>query len=306
MLKRLAVNLFIFAFALTAGFLIAKVNWIDPIDAPVAANAGIEQKLTSRVASEPEIIEEVSYWLDENHRELAMKLLNIGEGFHGDEIPAKNGDEWLGLFRSTDGYLVQSTTLQIKRVHDRVVDEDESIRSGISVSVSGSNKPLFLVKGGKSVRPGKATTYFRGLTDDDYDELSSRDIIAYNGFTTLDKDYRDSFLTDDKLEYELKVLKAKNPDGKRILALSLESLGLRQILYTVRTWEEEPNSGASEWPGQVGRLFWVGDIDRDGKPDFYMELSAHYNSVWTGLFLSSEADEGKHVKLSAEFVITGC
>lgn len=306
MLKRHAVNVFIFVFALTAGFLIARVNWIGPVGEPQVANMGLAQELPVTQTPEPEIIEEVSYGRDENHREFSMKLLNLGEGFHGDEVLAKTGDEWLGLFRSNDGYLVKSTTLQIKSVHDPIVDEGESIRTGKSISILGSNRPLFLIKGGKSVRPGKAATFFRGMTDDDYDELRSRDIIAYNGFTTLDKDYRDSFVTADKREYELKVIKAKNVDGQRILALSLESLGVRQILYTVCTWEEDPTSRVPEWSGQVGRLFWVGDIDRDAKPDFYMELTAHENVVWTGLFLSSEAEKGEHVKLSAEFVITGC
>ena len=310
MLKRHAVNLFIFSFALTAGFLIARVDWIRSDDlsscTPDSASVRNEQQFPVLKTPELEMIEEVSYWLDENRPQPSMKLLEIGEGFHGDEVPAEDGDEWLGLFQVDNGYAVKRTKLKIKRVHDPVIDDEELSRTGKSVSVSSRSKPLFLVKGGESIRPGKASTFFRGLTDEVFNELQSRDITTYNGFTSLDKDYRDSFFTDDKREYELKVLKALNPEGKRILALSLESLGVRQILYTVRTWDEESNTDPSEWSGQVGTLFWVGDVDRDGKPDLYMELTAHENSIWTGLFLSSEAEEGKHVKLSAEFVITGC
>lgn len=304
--KRGLLNVVIFVVALSAGFLIAKIGWNTSIDTPDAVIVPVAKVLPITEDLELETIGEISFWQDEDRLAPSMRLLDIGEGYHGDEVPAENGDEWLGLFRGNNGYQIKPTTLQIKRVHDPIVDGEEDIRTGKSVSVLGSNRPLFLVKGGKSVRPGKAVTFYRGLTDDVENELRSRDIIAYNGFTLLDKEYRDSFTTANKQEYELKVIKARNPDGQRILALSLESMGVRQILYTVRTWDEYPSSRAPEWSGQVGRLFWVGDIDRDGKPDFYMELTGHENSVWKALFLSSEAAKGEHVKLSAEFVITGC
>ena len=262
------------------------------------------QEMPTPSIPELEVIDEVSYTFDDTRS--STRLLELGEGFHGDEIPAKNGDEWLGLFKQNEKYVLKPVKLDIKLVHDPIFDDDENIRTGKSVHIRGSNRPLFMLNGIKAVRPGKALTFYRGPTDHDLDILLDRDIEAPNVFTTLDKDYSGSFSAAENRKYELRVIKAKNRDGQRILALSLESSDVRQILHTVRTWDEDLTSNAPEWSGTLGTLYWAGDIDRDGKPDLYMELSAHENLVWKALFLSSTAEAGKHVKLAAEFLITGC
>lgn len=308
MLNQRVVNFLIFVTALSAGFLIARIGRVETVYVSDQVQIEVQQTPPNVVPLEPEVIDEVMYWLDENRPEFSIKLLEIGEGYHGDEVPAKNGDEWLGLFRDGENYRVRPEKLRIKRVHDPVVDgyEDEGIHTGKSVDVASSNKPLFLVKGGNRIKTGKALTFYRGVSDHDYNELRQRDITIYNGgHTTLDKDYQDTFVTPDKQTFELKVIKAKNKQGERILAIALSNRRIRQILYTTRTWDEGATS-INDWSGQVGTLLWVGDIDGDGKPDFFLELTAHENSVWKALYLSSEAAEGEHVRLSAQFVISGC
>lgn len=298
----------IFAIAFAVGFFAVPRISNNPVTMPIPS---VELVSTSIEPSIPlstdgiETIDKVEYsWSDESQLTADMSLLEVGHGFHGDEVSAKNGEEWLGLFQNGVHYSVKPVKLRIERVHDEVVDGKEE-QTGKSVDVPGSNKPLFLLKGGRSIRSGKTPSFYRGMTDADYAELANRGIFPYNGgFTRLDKDYQDTFVAADKQEYKLKVLKAKDKEGNRILALSLENRGIRQILYTSRTWEETNHE--SEWSGELGILYWVGDIDRDGKPDFYMELYVHDNVVWKTLFLSSAAGEGEHVKLAADFWITGC
>jgi hypothetical protein len=78
--------------------------------------------------------------------------------------------------------------------------------------------------------------------------------------------------------------------------LELKSGEKRKILHTVI----ESNYA------ELGNLYWVGDLDRDGKPDFFLELYEHDNVDNKVLFLSSEAEKGNFVKKVAYFWTTGC
>ena len=70
----------------------------------------------------------------------------------------------------------------------------------------------------------------------------------------------------------------------------------RQVLYS---WPE----GLSD---QAARLVWAGDLDRDGKLDYYLVLSSHYNLAEHTLFLSSRAKLGQIVGAAAVFKLSGC
>lgn len=122
--------------------------------------------------------------------------------------------------------------------------------------------------------------------------------------TYLDKNFRQSYELAGKV-YELKVIKAKNKRGEHILALQLESDGVKQLLHTFWT-RREGEYGEKNWLGSVGTLYWVGDLDRDGKPDFYLSLFAHEIIYEAFVLLSSEAEKGKFVKKAALFSTSGC
>ncbi len=56
----------------------------------------------------------------------------------------------------------------------------------------------------------------------------------------------------------------------------------------------------------LGNLYWVGDLDRDGKPDFFTNLYLNENGDYLNLYLSSRAKKGKLVKKVAVFATSGC
>lgn len=91
---------------------------------------------------ELETIEEVNSWFDEKYP-FKMKLLETGEGFHGDEIDAKNGETWLGLFEERGQFYLRPTKLKIKRVYDPIVDEDVKKKTGKNVKVNTKNESIF-------------------------------------------------------------------------------------------------------------------------------------------------------------------
>lgn len=54
------------------------------------------------------------------------------------------------------------------------------------------------------------------------------------------------------------------------------------------------------------RLLWAGDLDRDGKLDFLLQDSDHYNKTESALYLSSEAMDKKPLRKVASHTAFGC
>lgn len=207
-----------------------------------------------------------------------IQLLETGE-FHGDEVKARSGERWSGLFPTANGFALLPSTISVDAVFDRVLDEDErSQKSGKKVTASRVAKPIFLLKGADMLRTGPVVTVFR-------EEKS-----LGNGATIK--------LNLNGKRYQLKVV-SQDPEPKDYLVqntkLVLTQGRKSQTLISLR---EHTDAG---W-----FLFWAGDIDRDGKLDLYLDLSPHYNASRKILFLSSQAGAGKLVKELATFETVGC
>jgi hypothetical protein len=219
-------------------------------------------------------------------------LVETGEGFHGDEAPVKDGERWLGLYVTGGGSSLIRSKVKVERVVDPIVDVDENKMTGKSVSVDHPLKPVFLVKGAVMMKPGPATTVYRGERSEEHELINGYDLASRK---TLRLRLGDR-------EYQLKVLgrksqSAENPNSELLnLKLALVFGSQTQILYS---------------PGVVGEatpwsLLWAGDVDGDDKLDLYVGVSWHYNVSETRLFLSSQAKPGQLVKEVAKFVTTGC
>jgi hypothetical protein len=222
----------------------------------------------------------------QNHQSAKTQLLETGDGFHGDEVKARSGEKWLGLYVTKRGSFLAESTLKVERVFDPVIDEDERKPTGKSVGVDRRAEPVLLVKNAKMLKPGAVTTVYHG----GYDEAHSfgrkpRVTLKLGGQT-----YRLNIVSPKRLAPEAAGLLP--PDAK----LSLTSGPSTQILYSL--------NGSSDDLGWY--LLWAGDLDGDGKLDLYLSLSYHYNVTQRRLFLSSQARAGRLAHQVAEFVTTGC
>lgn len=238
---------------------------------------------------ETEILEENEDREDEER--FKIKLLETGEGFHGDEIEAKSGEIWLGLFQENDSYFLRKTKIKVTRVEDVIVD-DPGEKTGKSVSTDIKNTPLFLLKNAEMLRDGKVDQLYDG--DWYYDEeTGERSKIG----ESLRADFAREFKIRGKT-FTLRVKKGQNKDRKPIAALVLESEGVRQTLHSTEIPEGDD--------AYLGEIYWVGDLDNDGKLDLYIHLFIHENATYRNLFLSSPAKKGKLVKKVAVFTTSGC
>ena len=225
-------------------------------------------------------------WRDSDDSAFEVKLLQTGEGFHGDEINANSDEVWLGLFKEGNNYYLANSKISIRPSYDAIVDEPGEKITGKEVLTAKNSESLFLLKNADFLSEGSVRTLDASPEWDHYDDESSYDL--YYSFT-LDKGFNRTYALNG-INYRLYVLEV---DDRRTLVL--EKGDERQIIYFMST------TGDESW-----HLYWVGDLDGDGKLDLFANIPTFYNFSQKRLFLSSQADEGKLVKQVALFHTTGC
>jgi hypothetical protein len=208
-----------------------------------------------------------------------IQILETG-GFHGEEVSAKTGEIWLGLYKTGETYTLLPSVLTVDYFHDAIIDNDENEKTGKEVKVLGRENPVFLIKGKGFKQSRVVKTVYSDLDriENDFDKTFDFAGEKYNlkvESEKTDKDYP----------------KNLNETSKLVLTKGKTT----QILYSVERCSD------CYW-----QMNFVGDLDNDGKLDFYLYLTDHYNVANLKLFLSSEAERGKLVKEVAEFTTTGC
>ena len=295
--KKLGVNLIIFLFAFAAGYILVPkfVMISEKSRSPIAPVVDMPQ-LNVGAVKELETIDTNELWKRTEESSRKMKMLETGEGFQPDEIAAQNGESFLGLFEENGDYILRSTKVHVKTVKiDMKYEYDGGTGIRNNVSVNGKNEPLFLLKNASKIRAGKVTCLFRGLSFKDalivaYPDKSQADVM-----TNFGKGFLQEYEFGGK-SYALKVIEARDEQDNPITALFLEGDGKRQLLYA-----------ALEANVNLGNLYWVGDLDRDGKLDFYMSLGVNSAGYDSYLLLSSEAGNDTLVKVATGFHLgPGC
>ena len=300
----LGLPIFLIAFGLgyvTAHFFIPQLSELMPTVAaetsvPIAEPPAPAPVDTPTATASPstsdylETIDEVNGMDFDVAPTFPIKLLETGEGYPDEDASLKNGQKWLGLFASNGEYSLRWTKVKVVHPPIRESSVGEEDDSWVRIKTPGETEPVFLTKNAPMLKEGKITTAFRGLDDVWANKLQENGINVGNSYTTFDAGFYQNFWIGNN-SCILSVHEAKNKNGEKIRALFLRSGSIRQVLFTVD----------AEY-GQIGELYWVGDLDNDGNADIYCDLNGR-----RALFLSSQADEGKLVKRVAQFYwVDGC
>jgi hypothetical protein len=228
-----------------------------------------------------ELLDDYDYWADDE--KYKFEMLQTGE-FHGNEVEAKSGEKWLGLFNINDEFVLRNEKITVRRVRDFTDDENSKAKRGKSVSVKSKTKPLFLLKNAGNFGEGRIKTLFKGMTFDESDES--------NSITEMKKGFVQTYQIGGA-NYTLRVERVFNKKMEILFALILESEQVKQILHV-----------SSE--DYLGTLFWVGDLDHDNKPDFFLSPWIKENITDSSLFVSSEAEKNNLVEKVASMTTVGC
>ena len=185
---------------------------------------------------------------------------------------------WVGLFRNNKDNSVTcyKTKLKMKPIHSPVVDEEEEM-SRIKIYCEGyNNDPMLLIAGIEIPENMQIDTY-KGLKNrllpGESMQLGDNTIKASG---TLDEYGR-------VRDYKMLITGIKN--GTRI-----EQIFLKQ----------------DHFDDAMIQIIWTGDIDKDGFPDLYLDISYKYSFSNPALFLSSKAGDNELLKLVADIKLFGC
>ena len=197
----------------------------------------------------------------------------------GDLDPNIENISWVGLFRNDfeNSIKCYTTKLNTKPIHSPMDDEVGEM-SGIGIYCEGHEKdPILLISGieiPEDVQIDSYNTLKNSLMPGESMHLGNCIIKAFG-----DIDYYG-----DITDYQLTITGEKN--GENIEQIFLEQADYDQTII---------------------HFIWSGDIDQDGFPDLYMDISHMYSSFSIpALFLSSKAGENELLKLVAEDQLSGC
>jgi hypothetical protein len=208
-----------------------------------------------------------------------LRMLKVGT-FHGDEVTARTGEHWLALTKVGHAFRLKPVVLEIDRVHDEIVDENEHQRSGKNVEIRPELDALALVRGAGLVA-GPVIT--------------AGENIAIDGST-------EKPLALGAAHYTLALHCQPTPpvDGQQQerCELSISEGHNTRKLAAFTSYKEH---GHREFAGErVPTVLWAGDMDHDGRLDLLIDTTNHYNVEVISLFLSSQARKPVH------FTASGC
>jgi len=224
----------------------------------------------------------------------AQKLLMTGH-FHGDEVQAKSGEIWLGLFRTRNGgYELRNTKIKVDREYDGIVDfgDKEVKTTGKALSVPHGD-PIFLVRGLSELKPGRVAT---AAPTQPYrkSEALDRHLTCGQTITLKFKNQCARLIVSGR--------PVKDKDGYDWQSfgykVTLQCTGRSQVIYGSDDCHVYIDGSPS--------LIWAGDLDGDGRIDLFIDMTNHYNVSAPTLFLSSKAGRGRQVKKVAGFWCCGC
>ena len=185
---------------------------------------------------------------------------------------------WVGLFSNDKDNSVTcyKTKLKMKPIHSPRVD-DEGEMSGIKIYCEGyDNDPMLLIAG---------IEIPENMQIDSYKGLKNR-LLPGESMQLGDNTIKASGTVDEcgrVRNYKLLITGIKN-------GTSIEQIFLEQ----------------DHFDDAMIQIIWTGDIDKDGFPDLYLDISHKYSFSNPALFLSSKAGDNELLKLVADIKLFGC
>jgi len=211
-----------------------------------------------------------------------VDVFETGNLYRESEVVAKSGETWLGLFGTNEKSSLISAKVQVKKLRTVSYPGDEN---DVRLKFDRPGIPILAVRNIKNLKPGTVTTLYHRPSRE---EIDRRNLPIGE----MKIGYSSDFYLKGSL-YTLRVSTGLRNNGDKAVVLVLEHDKQSQVIFY-------------NYGDIIGDLFWVGDLDNDGKLDLYFDESNEKGYFGVGLYLSSQADPGKLVKQIASFGRAGC
>ncbi|EMO92273.1 SH3 domain-containing protein [Leptospira interrogans] len=195
--------------------------------------------------------------------------------YHEEELPFSPSDStnWIAIYLQQESYLRKQISIDLKREHDTVVDQNENIKTGYKVNVI--NNPIVLIKG---------ITFKKG----NFPAITKKVPLELE----FGKSYHFNF---EKDNYRI------TSKGK-----PTQSSGINGYQLILHKNNEEMIIDSRIYRTEKPILVFAGDIDGDGELDFIFDLKDHYNVSNEHLYISSEKINDFFIVPVAANWNTGC
>lgn len=204
---------------------------------------------------------------------------------HHDEVEPKYAKhQWMGLFKSAGRYYTKVTTVAITKAQDEIVDEAPSEKTGWKVTPSVKDSAIILISG--------------------LDYVKSRPVIPFNLKSQMLMPGDAKHFSYQNIDYTLYAT------GKNIAANGDFYNVLNYKLYLKATINgvsyNQQLVYISGFNDAMVTVRFIGDIDGDGRPDFILDTTNHYNMERPTLYLSKPATGKNLVEVVGLHVYVGC
>jgi len=219
-----------------------------------------------------------------------VDIFENGNRYRESEVDAKPGDSWIGVYSNGDDFVLKNT--KVKEVLNFKA-KDPDYEDEVRLKFSSNKNPLFVLKN-SSLKPGAIKSLYHRPSPD---QISEKNLTI----KSMAHGYREQFYLNGQT-YILRLAAGTTKDGTVVNVLILETEQTRQIV----TYNLYYRNDVTRYD-QIGDLLWAGDLDNDGELDLYISGFGYEKGGFTSsLYLSSEAEKGKLVKLVAAFETSGC
>jgi hypothetical protein len=240
-----------------------------------------EAVLTKNETEENNIAENVIELVKETYPgefEMNYHLFSTGT-FHQDELPTNfEQKEWYGLFLADNEARLDFVKLDLERVHDPIVDDNETIKTGWSVQLENSSDQVFLIENHKMLPMG---------------------VIQHIHIPQAE------FYPGDQMDFEFNGKHYSLHANGHFDAAKYETTNYR---LTLTSHEDQLSTLLIAHPyfsDQITSVLFIGDLNDDGAPDFIIEGSHHYNVTEPILFMSTVSGTSLVIPWS-KYTTTGC
>ena len=204
--------------------------------------------------------------------------------YYAGTISNQTGEKWFGLYEKKNGFELIETEIIVDPTEDACSGDKPGETTGWNVRTKRKEQPLIFVRGFDELKNGLVKTIFCGRLfiapdqDVQFGALDSVQNQLVAGGSMIPKS------TNQELHYEQYTLTLYGENKKQLLSIPSKS-----------------------YPGECELdVIWVGDLDRDGKLDFLLDLpKREYTRNYT-LFLSSKAKNPNIVEKVAELLTGSC
>jgi hypothetical protein len=204
-----------------------------------------------------------------------LELLLAGNDYHRTDLPANPAGTWWVLHRPAAEMVLEALQVVVKPFQTCGDDEPEEQR-GRAVSVPAARDPILLARRHPALRAGTVRTAF---LDDGANGEAERVEAPWGDRAVIVRHVAEDPTGDQPGEYRIEL-----------------SVGDRQFQLHSDQWH-----GDGHW-----RVRWIGDLNRDGWPDFLVDASYKYSVYTTRLYLSGETDGRLEVSEAATFTHSAC